>query len=69
MKDYVRIYGDEVKRFRELNPKAGPKLQRHHIWPASLGGENRDENYVYVTGNQHRRLHTILNLAGAGLLS
>lgn len=63
MKDYVRIYSDEVKRFRELNPKAGPKLQRHHVWPASLGGENRDENYVYVTGDQHRRLHTILNLA------
>lgn len=63
MKDYVRIYGDEVKRFRELNPKAGPKLQRHHVWPASLGGESRDENYVYVTKDQHRRLHTILNLA------
>lgn len=63
MKDYVQIYGDEVKRFRELNPKAGPKLQRHHVWPVSLGGENRDENYVYVYKDQHRRLHTILNLA------
>lgn len=63
MKDYVQIYGDEVKRFRELNPKAGPKLQRHHVWPASLGGENKNENYVYVYKDQHRRLHTILNLA------
>lgn len=63
MKDYVRIYGDEVRRLRALNPKNGQKLQRHHIWPVSLGGENKDENYVYVTEKQHRRLHTIFNLA------
>ena len=63
MKDYVQIYGDEVKRFRALNPKNGRGLQRHHIWPVSLGGENKDENYVYVTEKQHRRLHTIFNLA------
>lgn len=63
MADYVKIYAETVKQFRELNPKAGPKLQRHHVWPVSLGGENRDENYVYVTDKQHRHLHTILNLA------
>ena len=63
MKDYVQIYVDEVKRFRALNPKNGRGLQRHHVWPASLGGENKDENYVYVTEKQHRRLHTIFNLA------
>lgn len=63
MKDYVRIYGDEVKRLRALNPKNGRGLQRHHVWPVSLGGENKDENYVYVTEKQHRRLHTIFNLA------
>ena len=63
MKDYVQIYGDEVKRLRALNPKKGQGLQRHHVWPVSLGGENKDENYVYVTEKQHRRLHTIFNLA------
>lgn len=63
MKDYVQIYGDEVKHFRKLNLKAGQKLQRHHIWPVSLGGENKSENYVYVTKKQHQHLHTILNLA------
>ena len=63
MKDYVQIYVDEVKRLRALNPKSGPNLQRHHVWPMSLGGENKAENYVYVTRNQHRHLHTILNLA------
>ena len=63
MKDYVQIYGDEVKRLRALNPKKGRGLQRHHVWPVSLGGENKDENYVYVTEKQHRRLHTIFNLA------
>lgn len=63
MKDYVQIYSDEVKRFRALNPKNGQKLQRHHIWPVSLGGKNKDENYVYVTEKQHRHLHTIFNLA------
>ena len=63
MKDYVQIYGDEVKRLRALNPKNGRGLQRHHVWPVSLGGENKDENYVYVTEKQHRRLHTIFNLA------
>ena len=63
MKDYVQIYSDEVKRFRVLNPKNGRKLQRHHIWPVSLGGKNDDENYVYVTEKQHRHLHTIFNLA------
>ena len=63
MKDYVQIYVDEVKRLRALNPKNGRGLQRHHVWPVSLGGENKDENYVYVTEKQHRRLHTIFNLA------
>ena len=63
MKDYVQIYGDEVRRLRALNPKNGRGLQRHHVWPVSLGGENKDENYVYVTEKQHRRLHTIFNLA------
>ena len=63
MKDYVQIYVDEVKRLRALNPKSGPNLQRHHVWPKSLGGENKAENYVYVTGKQHRYLHRILNLA------
>ena len=63
MKDYVQIYGDEVRRLRALNPKKGRGLQRHHVWPVSLGGENKDENYVYVTEKQHRRLHTIFNLA------
>lgn len=63
MKDYVQIYVDEVKRFRALNPKNGRGLQRHHVWPVSLGGKNKDENYVYVTEKQHRRLHTIFNLA------
>ena len=29
----------------------------------SLGGKNKVENYVYVTEKQHRRLHTIFNLA------
>ena len=62
-KDYVRIYGEEVERFRALNPKSRPDLQRHHVWPKSLGGENKVENYVYVTGKQHRYLHRILNLA------
>ena len=63
MKDYVQIYGDEVRRLRALNPKNGRGLQRHHVWPVSLGGKNKDENYVYVTEKQHRRLHTIFNLA------
>ena len=63
MKDHVQIYSDEVKRFRELNPKNGRKLQRHHSWPISLGGENKGENYVYVTKKQHQYLHTIFNLA------
>ena len=54
MKDYVQIYGDEVRRLRALNPKKGRGLQRHHVWPVSLGGENKDENYVYVTEKQHR---------------
>ena len=62
-KDYVRIYGEEVERFRVLNPKSRPDLQRHHVWPKSLGGENKAENYVYVTNKQHRYLHRILNLA------
>ena len=63
MKDYVQIYVDEVKQLRTLNPKNGRGLQRHHVWPKSLGGENKAENYVYVTGKQHRYLHRILNLA------
>ena len=55
MKDYVQRNEDEVRRRREQNKKKGRGLQRHHVWPVSLGGENKDENYVYVTEKQHRQ--------------
>ena len=63
MADYVKMYKDAVKHYRELHPGPGKKLQKHHVWPVSLGGENRPENYVYVKKEQHRHLHTLLNLA------
>lgn len=63
MADYLKIYMDEVKQYRELHPGPGKKLQKHHVWPVSLGGKNEDRNYVYVKRDQHRRLHTLLNLA------
>ena len=44
MKDYVQIYGEAVRQFRELNQKAGPKLRRQHVWPKSLGGKKKDED-------------------------
>ena len=63
MKDYVKMYVEEIELFRRQNQGKTCRLQRHHIWPASLGGENREENYVYVTDGQHKALHTIFNLA------
>ena len=63
MADYVKMYKDAVKQYRELRPGPGKKLQKHHVWPVSLGGENKPENYVYVKREQHRHLHTLLNLA------
>ena len=63
MTDYVKMYKDAVKHYRELHPGPGKKLQKHHVWPVSLGGENKPENYVYVKKEQHRHLHTLLNLA------
>lgn len=63
MANYVKMYKDAVKQYRELHPGPGKKLQKHHVWPVSLGGKNSAENYVYVKRDQHRLLHTLLNLA------
>ena len=64
MADYVKTYLETVGLYRRQNSgKDRGKLQRHHVWPVSLGGPNAGSNYVDVTAAQHRRLHTILNLA------
>ena len=64
MADYVKTYLETVGLYRRQNRgRKDMKLERHHVWPVSLGGPNRESNYVDDTAAQHRRLHTILNLA------
>ena len=55
------------KRGKKEKPKDDGYYERHHVLPRSLGGEDSDENLVYLTGREHFMVHWLLyKIHGAG---
>lgn len=64
--DYKRIHDSIVtkaKRMheeRKLAKKKGYYFEKHHILPRCLGGDNSNENLVYLTPEEHYLIHQLL---------
>jgi hypothetical protein len=43
-----------------VGPGSQPKLQCHHVVPRYLGGQDEEENLVYLTAHDHAEAHRIL---------
>jgi len=48
------------KRGKEEKPSDGGYYERHHILPRSLGGDDSDDNLIYLTGREHLIVHWLL---------
>lgn len=61
--DYKKIYDKLVEtrvKLRGRNKKRGDGLNRHHILPKCLGGEDNLDNYVLFTFKEHIVAHHLL---------
>ena len=56
--DYKRIY-DEIIANRKANPISG-YVEKHHILPRSLGGDDAPDNIVTLTAREHYICHLLL---------
>jgi len=65
--NYNKLY----QRFIESRPlrikKSNDGLERHHILPQSLGGNNKKENLIALTPREHFIAHIILTKCYSGL--
>lgn len=57
--DYQTIYNKIVTRGKTLG-KYNMNMERHHIIPRCMGGDNSDENLVYLTPREHFIAHQLL---------
>jgi len=48
------------KRGKKEKPSDGGYYERHHILPRSLGGNDSDDNLIYLTGREHLIIHWLL---------
>jgi hypothetical protein len=60
--DYQRIYNQIVDRAKQEERKKGngTYYESHHILPKCLGGSNKKENLVLLTGREHFLVHWML---------
>ena len=58
--DYGKIYADLIERGRNRVLPKGVYKERHHIIPRSMGGNNKENNLVYLTGPEHLTAHYLL---------
>jgi hypothetical protein len=60
--NYAKIYGKLVSYAKSQNRVKKPMdgLDRHHIFPKSLGGTNDPNNIVFFTGREHYLAHKLL---------
>ena len=42
------------------------ELNRHHVWPAALGGPDTDDNIEFVDPTTHTNIHEIFRLFVSG---
>jgi NUMOD3 motif./HNH endonuclease. len=56
--DYVAVYDDLIARARG-RVRHG-YMERHHVTPKCMGGNNHEENLVYLTAKEHFIAHKTL---------
>lgn len=57
--NYLKLYNRLIIS-RKLFPSVEKHMHRHHILPKSMGGDNSDENIVYLTEREHYLAHCML---------
>lgn len=58
--NYIKLYEEFVNKFKQQDLSDFDGIvERHHIVPRHDGGQDVDENYVYVTYRQHKFLHKL----------
>lgn len=57
--NYLRIH-DEIIAMAKARTDRPVHIEKHHIIPVSLGGDNTDENFVLLTPREHFLIHKLL---------
>ena len=58
-------YSEYIKRIKQVRPNkkyAGVYMERHHIKPRSMGGDNKRNNLIYLLAQEHYYAHKLLAL-------
>ena len=57
---YTKYYNDIIKNAQERHLPEDVYVEKHHIIPRSLGGDNRKTNLVLLTAREHFVCHLLL---------
>lgn len=57
---YTKIYFKLIERAKSRTPEYSTYYEKHHILPKSLGGKNKNDNIVKLTGREHYIAHLLL---------
>lgn len=57
---YTRWYYDIIQRAKSRKLPTDVYIEKHHIVPRSLGGDNQQENIVQLTAKEHFICHMLL---------
>ncbi len=57
---YTGTYNRIIKRARERILEGDVYVEKHHIIPKSLGGSNKKDNIIVLTGKEHYIVHLLL---------
>lgn len=66
--DYKRIYAEFIKDRREKEKGLSGYVERHHILPRAMGGDNSRENLIRLTAEDHFFAHLCLAKIHGGKL-
>lgn len=58
--DYKKRHDAIIESARKRGNKKSPGMERHHIIPRSVGGDNSPYNLVYLTTREHFLIHKLL---------
>lgn len=59
LKTNKNAYTEKILFFLSSKRKKIDNYEKHHIFPKSVGGANKQWNFVYVTHREHRNLHKL----------
>jgi hypothetical protein len=64
---YTRWYYNIIQRAKSRTLPADVYIEKHHVIPKSFGGEDTNENLVYLTAKEHFVCHLLLTKMTTGL--